>query len=263
MDLVAGCHLVPTIFESVLSLFRKEVKVFLNSIIGYIVMTVFLVVVGLFMWVFPSSGGFNNVLEAGHSNIDGLFVLAPWVFLFLVPAVTMRSISEEKRTGTIELLLTQPITEWQIVLSKYLAGVTLVLFALVPTLLYYFSVNELGSPKGNIDHAAVWGSYLGLVFLASAFVGIGVFASSITSNQVISFIVAVFLCFICYMGFDSLSAIGLFGGSGDLIVAKLGISEHYASMSRGVLDSRDVIYFISLNALFLLLTKSVLSSRKW
>ena len=181
------------------TLFKKEVKIFLNSLIGYIVITVFLLINGLFLWVFPLD---FNILENGYANLDGLFVITPFVFMFLIPAITMRSFAEEKRTGTIELLLTKPITDIQIVLAKFFAGVVLVLFSLIPTLIYYISVYYLGSTKGNLDSGSIWGSYIGLIFLGSAFVAIGVFASSITDNQIISFITSLFLCGFLYVGFE-------------------------------------------------------------
>jgi ABC-2 type transport system permease protein len=242
-----------------LTLINKEIRSFLGSLIGYIVIIVFLTTIGLIMWVFP---GATNVLEAGYSSIDTLFYIAPWVFMFLIPAITMRLFAEESRTGTIELLLTKPLSDFQIVFAKYIAGFTLVLFSLLPTLVYFYSVYNLGSPAGNIDVGGTVGSYFGLLFLGSVFVAIGVFASAITKNQIISFIVAVFLCFFCYVGFESISGLELFGGFDDILL-KLGINEHYISMSRGVIDTRDVLYFLGVITLFLMLTKTVLGSRKW
>ncbi|MDB9775779.1 gliding motility-associated ABC transporter permease subunit GldF [Vicingaceae bacterium] len=241
------------------SLLKKEIQSFLGSLIGYIVIVVFLTTIGLLMWIFP---GNNNVLDSGYASIDTLFAVAPWVFMFLIPAITMRSFADEKKAGTIEFLLTRPLTDVQIILSKYFAGVLLVIIALLPTLVYFGSVYFLGSPVGNIDLGAMWGSYIGLLFLAAGFVSIGIFASSVTENQIISFIVAIFLCFFIYIGFDFISSLALFG-SIDLLILKLGISEHYNSMSRGVIDTRDVLYFLSIITLFILITKAVLSSRKW
>ncbi|MDF1673949.1 MAG: gliding motility-associated ABC transporter permease subunit GldF [Vicingaceae bacterium] len=242
-----------------LTLISKEIRSFLGSLIGYIVIVVFLTTIGLLMWVFP---GGTNVLDGGYASIDALFYIAPWVFMFLVPAITMRLFAEESRTGTIELLLTKPLTDFQIVFAKYIAGFSLVLFSLLPTLVYFYSVYQIGNPVGNIDVGGTLGSYFGLLFLGSIFVAIGVFASAITKNQIISFIVAVFLCFFCYVGFESISSLEFFGSIDDIIL-KLGINEHYISMSRGVIDTRDVTYFIGAIALFLILTKTVLSSRKW
>ncbi len=226
---------------------------------GYIVITVFLLTIGLFLWVFPLD---SNILTFGYANIDGLFTLAPFVFLFLIPAITMRMFAEEKKSGTIELLLTQPLTDMQIILAKFLAGVVLVVFSLIPTLIYYYSVHRLGLPPGNIDQGAMWGSYIGLLLLGSVFVAIGLFSSSITDNQIISFIIAVAMSGFVYLGFEFIWSLDLFGNF-DLLIRSLGISSHYASISRGVVDTRDLIYFLSVIALFILLTKYSLASRKW
>jgi len=242
-----------------IALLRKELQSFLNSLIGYVVIIVFLLSISLFMWVFP---GDSNVLDNGYASIDTLFVIAPWVFMFLVPAVTMRSFSEEKRQGTIELLLTKPLTDIQIIIAKYTAGFVLVVLSLLPTLIYFYSVYNLGNPIGNIDLGGMWGSYIGLLFLAGGFVAIGIFASSLSDNQIVSLVIAIFLSFFFYTGFQSISSLSLFGKI-DNIILSLGIQEHYLSMSRGVLDTRDMIYFISLITFFLLLTKTVLGSRKW
>ena len=242
-----------------LTLLKKEIRGFLSSLIGYIVICVFLTMTGLFLWILPME---SNILNNGFASIDPLFTLAPWVFLFLIPAVTMRSFSDEKKSGTIEMQLTKPLTDLQIILAKYFAGFFLVLFSLLPTLVYYYSVHQLGNPAGNIDTGGMWGSYIGLLFLAGAFVAVGVFASAITENQVVSFIIAVFLCFFCYIGFEYIGLFDFWGGAGSFILS-LGINDHYISMSRGVLDSRDMIYFLSLIALFIVLTKTVLERRKW
>lgn len=242
------------------SLLVKEINSFLNSLIGYIVIIVFLLTISLFVWVFP--GTEFNIPDAGYASIDPLFIITPWVYMFLVPAVTMRLFSEEKKSGTIEILLTRPLTELQVVMAKYLAGVVLVLFSLVPTLIYFFSVYTLGSPAGNIDTGSMWGSYIGLFFLGAGFVSIGVFSSAVSDNQVIAFIIAVFLCFFWYAGFDSISTI-LGSGAVANVIYQLGINAHYSSMSRGVIDTRDVIYFISLVSLFIMLTRTILESRKW
>ena len=241
------------------TLFKKEINGFLNSLIGYIVILVFLLVIGLFLWVLPVE---YNILDFGYASIDGLFVLAPFVFLFLIPAITMRSFADEKRSGTLELLMTQPLTDLQVILAKYFAGVALVLFSLLPTLVYYFTVYRLGFPPGNIDSGGMWGSYTGLFFLGSAFVAIGIFSSSVSENQIVSFVIAVFLCAFSYMGFELFYTFILSGKIG-LIVQSIGLNAHYSSMSRGVIDTRDMIYFISVIALFVLLTKLSLESRKW
>jgi len=240
------------------AILQKEINSFLNSMIAYIVIGVFLVAIGLFMWVFPET----SVLEYGYADMQTLFGMAPWIFLFLIPAITMRSFSEEKKAGTMELLLTKPLTDLQIILGKYLACLLLALLALVPTLVYYYSVYTLGNPVGNIDSAAVTGSYIGLVFLAAIFTAIGIFASAITENQIVSFILAVFLCFLIYTGFDYIASVDVWG-SLSYIVSYLGIAFHYNALSKGLIDSRDILYFLSVIVLMVLGTKLVLESRKW
>jgi ABC-2 type transport system permease protein len=211
------------------------------------------------MWIFK---GGNNVLESGYATLDSLFALAPWIFLFLVPAITMRMFSEEKRSGTIELLFTRPVSEWQIVISKFLAAWILVFISLIPTLVYYVSVYLLGSPQGNIDAGGTWGSYLGLLFLGGIYASLGVYSSSLTDNQIVAFILAVLLAFIFYLGFDLVSTIFLEGEMVHL-VEKLGIQYHYMSISRGVIDSRDLVYFLAVIFIFLYATRYILLSRKW
>ena len=243
-----------------LTLIKKEVNGFLNSLIGYIVVIVFLITIGLFLWVFP--GGQFNILENGYAAMDGLFIITPYVYLFLVPAITMRLFSEEKKTGTIEVLLTKPLTEMQVVFAKYISGVVLVLFSLLPTLIYYLTIYNVSLPTGNVDSGAIWGSYVGLLFLGAGFVSIGIFASAISDNQVVAFIIAFFLCLFCYQGFESLAGLTEAGWINSLLYT-LGINAHYVSLSRGVLDTRDIIYFLSIIGLFLFTTKTVLESRKW
>ena len=235
----------------------KEVRGFLGSLIGQVVVVVFLLLTGLFLWVFP-----NNILDTGYADLAPLFFIAPWVFLFLVPAVTMRSFSEERRTGTIELLLTKPLTEMQLVLAKYIAAVILIIFALLPTLVYWYSLSELAMPKGNLDTGGIIGSYIGLLLLACCFGAIGVFASAITENQVVAFMIAVFLCFFLYLGFDLIASFDAFGVLEGPIKA-IGIQDHYASLSRGVVDLRDVLYFLGTITGVLLLTRTALQSRRW
>ncbi|MFP4622066.1 MAG: gliding motility-associated ABC transporter permease subunit GldF [Bacteroidales bacterium] len=241
-----------------ISLLKKEINEFFSTITGYIVVLVFLLAVGLFMWVFP---GQYNVLDSGYASLDTLFTLAPWIFLFLVPAVTMRMIAEEKKSGTMELLMTRPISDLQIVIAKYLAALILVLIALIPTLIYFYSVYQLGNPPGNLDVGGSAGSYIGLFFLAAIYVSIGLFASSLTGNQIIAFIIAVLISFFLYMGFDFLSGMWIFG-SIDTFMIDLGINTHYKSMSRGVIDTRDVVYFLSVIVVFIFLTRTVIQNRK-
>lgn len=237
---------------------KKEVNGFFDSLIAYVVIAVFLTGTGLLVWVFPET----SVLTYGYADLYTLFSLTPYVFLFLIPAVTMRSFAEERKGGTMELLLTQPVTDWHIILGKFLAGWLIVVVALLPTLIYYISVYQLGSPQGNLDSAGIAGSYIGLILLGGVFTAIGILASSITENQVIAFILAVFLCFIIFTGFSSVAAIDVWGSSAYWI-EQLGILYHYNALSRGLIDSRNLIYFLSVITLMLLLTHLVLNSRKW
>lgn len=241
------------------TLYKKEIFSFFNSLIGYIAVIVFLLINGLFLWVFPM--GFN-IIDFGYASLENMFALAPLVFLFLIPAITMRSFADEKRSGTIEMLLTKPLTDTQIILAKYLAGVSLVLFAVLPTLIYAISIYLLGNPLGNLDMGGLWGSYIGLIFLASAFTAIGLFISSVTDNQIVAFMMSLIISGFILMGFDFIAGLALFGKI-DLFIISLGIQAHYTSMSRGVIDSRDVLYFAGLIAIFLLMTKTSLESRKW
>ena len=241
-----------------LSILKKEIRSFLSSLIAYVVIVVFLLIIGLFTWVFAD----GNVLAQGYANLDVLFFMAPWVFIFLISAITMRSFSEEIKQGTFEVLSTKPITDLQIVLGKYLAAVCLVVFAILPTMLYFYSVYQLGLPKGNIDVGATWGSYIGLLLLGASYAAIGVFSSAVTPNQIVAFVLGMFLCFFFYVGFQQISNLALFGGL-DSLVQSLGIQFHYDSISRGVIDTRDLIYFGSLISVFLGLTLIVLDSRKW
>ncbi|MGC8864207.1 MAG: gliding motility-associated ABC transporter permease subunit GldF [Bacteroidales bacterium] len=241
------------------TLLLKEINAFLNSVIGYVVLVVFLVVNGLFLWVFPLD---FNILDFGYANLDGLFMLAPFVFLFLIPAITMRSFADERSYGTIETLFTKPLTDLQIILAKYFAAVMLVVFALLPTLVYYFTVYQLGLPKGNLDTGAIWGSYIGLLFLGASFAAIGIFASSLTDNQIVAFITGAGISAFVYLGFEFIYSLSFFGKV-DLFIKSLGINSHYASMSRGVIDTRDILYFLSVITLFIMLTHFVLGHRKW
>lgn len=238
--------------------FLKELRSSFSSLIAYVVILVFLVLTGLLLWVFPQT----NILDYGYANIDPLFQLAPYIYLILIPAITMRAFSEEQRAGTLELLFTKPISDWDIILGKYFASLVLVVFALAPTLLYYYTVYELGAPQGNVDTAAVMGSYMGLLLLGAVFTAIGLLASSLTENQIVAFMLSIFLCYFIYDGFASLAAVNLWADSAYLLI-QLGIDYHYASISKGLVDSRNVIYFFSVILLLLQLTKLSLSSRKW
>jgi ABC-2 type transport system permease protein len=235
----------------VLSILKKEITSYLSSLVAYVTIGVFLLVLGLFLWVFPES----SILDYGYAGLDSLFSTAPYLFMFLIPAITMRSLAEERKEGTFELLLTRPLTDWQIVLGKYFACLVIVFFAMLPTLVYYYSVYELGTPRGNIDTGGVIGSYIGLFLLGASFCAIGLFASSVSKNQIIAFTIAVFLCFFFYSGFDSLSQLLSLQ---NLSLENLGINEHYQSVSRGVLDTRDLVYFVILTGVFICVTLFIL-----
>jgi ABC-2 type transport system permease protein len=236
----------------------KEFKSFLNSLIAYIVIGAFLTSLGLLMWVFPET----SVMEYGFADMDTLFSLGPYVLIFLIPAITMRSFAEEVKSGTMELLLTKPLTDWDIILGKFLACFLLVLFALLPTLIYYFSIHTLGNPVGNIDTPGVIGSYIGLALLSGVFCSVGMVASSITSNQIVAFIVAAFLCFLLFTGFESIATLNVWSAN-TLFIKQLGILYHYDALSKGLVDSRDVVYFVSVGAFMLVVSKTVLSARSW
>lgn len=241
------------------TLLRKEINAFFSSLSGFVVIIVFLLANSLFIWVFP---GELNILDSGYADLESLFIIAPWVFLFLIPAITMRLFADERRTGTMELLFTKPLGDLQIILGKYMAGLILVLLSLIPSLVYFGSVWYLGNPVGNIDAGGFWGSYIALFFLAAIYVSVGVFTSSFTENQIIAFIFAILLSFLLYAGMDYMSSLAVFQSSNQWFI-RISINEHYRSMSRGLIDSRDIVYFVSVITLFLFFTKFVLQSRKW
>lgn len=241
------------------TLFIKEIKDFFSSITGYLVVIVYLLVNSMFMWIFKGS---LNIFDIGFANIDTLFIISPWVFLFLVPAITMNMFAGEFKSGTMELLLTRPLSEFQIVFAKYLSSLVLVILALIPTLFYLVSLNTLADPVGNVDYGAIIGSYIGLFFLAAVYSAIGLFASSLSKNAIISFLLSILLCYILFLGFENLATLIPNGVISNFIIS-LGINDHYHSMSRGVIDTRDIIYFISIIGIFIFLTKIRLESRKW
>lgn len=234
-----------------IALLKKEINSFFSTLTGYIVISVFLLINSLIMWVFP---GEMNVLNSGYAGMDSLFIMAPWVFLILIPAITMRMFSEEKKSGTLDLLLTRPKSDLIIILSKYFAGIVIVLFSLIPTLIYLLTIIGLGDPVGNIDFGATWGSYTGLFLLASVYIAIGLFTSSITSNIIVSFLLSILFSFILLFGFESISILFTFSKFGQLL-AGIGIYSHYNSLSRGVIYFKDVVYFISVAIIFILFTK--------
>jgi ABC-2 type transport system permease protein len=241
------------------AIFKKEVRQFFSSLVGYIAIAVFLLLLGLFLWIFPDT----NILDFGYANLDSFFNIAPYIFIFLIPAITMRSFAEEINTGTIELLATRPVTELQIILGKYFAALLLVFVAILPTLIYFYTIYHLADPVGNVDTGGIMGSYFGLFFLGAVFVAIGIFCSAITSNQIVAFIIGVFLCLFIYLAFGYIAQFGVFVGKNDYFVELLGLSAHYDAMGKGVIDSRDVIYFLSIISFFILLTRTAVSSRRW
>lgn len=239
------------------ALFFKEIKSFFTSILGYVIAGVFLVLTGVFVWVLR-----GNVFEGGRSTLQIFFDIAPLLFLILIPAITMRMFSEERRSGTIELLFTQPISDVKIIAAKFLACEALLLIVLLPTLVYFWSVWSLGMPDGKIDVGATWCSYLGLFLLGTIFVSIGLFASSITKNQIVAFLLAALFCFLMHYGFNFIYDLDFLGSTGYL-VKKIGIEHHYSYISMGVIDSRDIIYYVTVSFLFLLGARISLLSRKW
>jgi len=238
------------------SILLREIKSFFGSPIGYLVIAIFLLLNGLFLWVFE---GDFNIPNSGFADLSPFFTLAPWILIFLIPAVTMRSFSDEKKQGTIELLFTKPLSIWQIVNGKFFGAFLLILIAIIPTLIYVFVLSSLGNPEGNLDFGSTLGSYFGLLFLIGAYTSIGIFTSTLSENQIVAFIISVFLCFVFYFGFDGISS---FAGSFDLVISSIGMDYHFKSMSRGVLDTRDILYFVSITVLFLSFTVYKLKSLK-
>ncbi len=240
------------------SVFRKEITSFFTSAVGYLVMGLFLVLTGLFLWVFK---GPFNIFDYGFADLSLFFLLAPWIFLLLIPAVTMKSFSEERKLGTLELLLSKPLSTTALVLGKYLGVLALVLIALAPTGLYIWTLYDLGTTEGNLDSGLLWGSYTGLILLMAVYAAIGLFTSTLTENQIVAFMGGVLLCFLLYFGPESLAT--LFpDGQTSLWVQKLGMKAHYERIGLGILDSRDLVYFASLTAFFLLLSVGRLNRLK-
>ncbi|GFD96681.1 gliding motility-associated ABC transporter permease subunit GldF [Alteromonas sp. KUL156] len=237
-----------------LPLLKKEFNSFFASPIAYLVIGVFLLVNGLFLWVFKDN---FNILNAGFADLNSFFYLSPWLFLFLIPAITMKSFADEFNSGTIEILKTKPLTDWQIVLGKFFASLLLVVIAILPTLTYAYTVYKLGSPVGNLDVGSTIGSYLGLLFLAATYTAVGLFTSTLSKNQIVAFILSVFITFALFYGFD---VVGSSLGNSGYTLQQFGFNEHFKSISRGVVDTRDVIYFISVTFFFLFITKQQLKN---
>ena len=229
------------------ALYLKEINSFLSSIIGYVFIIIYLIASGLFHWVLSFN---TNLLEGAEADLIPFFNLSPIIFLILIPAITMRSIAEERRTGTIELLLTRPISDLKIILAKYFAGVSLLIIAIIPSIIYFISIYYLGKPVGIIDIGATFTSYIGLILLGSVFVAIGIFASSLTNSQIVAFILAMFLCWIFYDGFNLLGNFSQIGGL-DYIIQYIGIAFHYDSIKKGVIEISDLLYFVSVIVLFI------------
>ncbi|MFV5685114.1 gliding motility-associated ABC transporter permease subunit GldF [Flavobacterium sp. GB2R13] len=238
------------------SIVLREIKSFFGSPIGYLVIAIFLIINGLFLWVFE---GDYNILNTGFADLTPFFTLAPWILIFLIPAVTMRSFSDEKKQGTLELLLTKPLSIWQIVNGKFLGALLLIVMAIIPTFIYVKVISSLGMPEGNIDMGSTIGSYFGLLFLIAGYTSIGIFTSTLSDNQIVAFIVAVFLCFFLYFGFEGLATVAPTISN---FISALGMQDHYKSMSRGVIDTRDIIYFASITVAFLSFTVYNLKSFK-
>ena len=238
------------------SIILREIKSFFGSPIGYLVIAIFLISNGLFLWVFE---GNYNILNTGYADLTPFFTLAPWILIFLIPAVTMRSFSDERKQGTLELLLTKPLSIWEIVNGKFLGAAFLIILAIVPTFIYVKVISNLGLPEGNIDMGSTIGSYFGLLFLIAAYSAIGIFTSTLSENQIVAFIISVFICFFFYFGFEGLASL-IPDASG--IISVFGMQDHFKSMSRGVIDTRDVIYFLSITILFLSFTVYQLKSFK-
>ena len=240
------------------AIFKKEITSFFASPIAYLIIGLFLILCGLFLWVFQ---GPYNIFDYGFADMSNFFLLAPWIFLFIIPAISMRTFSEERKLGTLELLYIKPQGLWQIVLGKFSATVCLSLLALLPTLLYGYSISELGTTIGNLDTGLVIGSYIGLIFLLMAFASIGVYSSSITDNQIVAFIIALAFCFVVYFISEGLATV-VEGGASSLFVKNIGLNARFESMARGVIDSRDIVYFLSISFFFLYLTVVQLKYRR-
>lgn len=232
------------------SLIRKELALYFSNLSGYLISCLFLLITGLFLWVIPGNW---NIFSAGYANLDGLFELAPWLYLFLIPAVSMKLFSDEYRLGTMELLMTSPLSSWQIVIAKYISGLIVILLSLLPTFIYLYSVNAMASPVGNIDLGAIMGSYIGLLLLACIYLAIGLFTSSFTENQIIAFLIALVICYVLYTGLDFAASIS--NGHWAHFISNGGIASHYEALSRGVVEFSDLMYYVSMTLLFLYFSK--------
>lgn len=231
------------------AILKKELNLFFATPIGYLVIAVFLLINGLFLWVFK---GDFNILNAGFADLNSFFFITPWFFIFLIPAITMRTFSDEIRLGTIEIIKTKPITNWQIVMGKYAGSFILIFLALIPTLTYVYTVIQLGSTIGNLDFGTTLGSYFGLLFLASGFTSIGLFTSTLSNNQIVAFITGVAFSLFMFYGFEAIAELNIIQ---NFNIENLGMISHFKSISRGVIDTKDLIYFMTITYFFLFLTK--------
>ncbi|KRP26186.1 MAG: gliding motility-associated ABC transporter permease subunit GldF [Cryomorphaceae bacterium BACL22 MAG-120619-bin32] len=236
------------------AILKKEFNSFFSSPIAYLVIGFFLLINGLFLWFFNDD---FNILNAGFADVSPFFYLTPWVFLFLIPAITMKSFADELNNGTIEILKTKPLSDWKIVMGKFWASLLLTIITILPTLSYVFTVYQLGNPIGNIDFGSTIGSYIGILFLAATYTSVGLFTSTLSKNQIISFILGVFITFFLFYGFDAISTSS---GNNSFWIQKIGINEHFKSISRGVIDTRDLVYFVSVTTFFLFITKICLEN---
>jgi len=232
-----------------LAILKKELNLFFASPIGYLVIAIFLLFNGLFLWVFK---GDFNILNAGFADLNSFFFISPWFFIFLIPAITMRTFTDEIKLGTIEILKTKPVTSWQIIMGKFLSVFILIIITLIPTLTYVYTIFKLGNPIGNIDFGSTLGSYFGLLFIASSFSSIGLFTSTLSNNQIVAFIIGVVLSFFMFYGFQAIAELDIVK---NMSIENLGLQEHFNSISRGVIDTKDILYFISVTFFFLFLTK--------
>lgn len=241
------------------SIYIKEINSFFSSVVGYVAIAFFLVACWFVMWMLPDT----SILQYGYATMDRFFEWSPWFLAFLIPAITMRSFADEFRAGTIEWLATKPVSDLSIILGKYFASLTLVVFALLPSLIYVYTIGNLAVIPNNLDTGGILGSYIGLFFLAASFVAVGIFCSSVTNNQVVGFLIALASCYLLYSGFEAISRIPQFTNGIDYYLSQVGMAFHYNSISRGFIDSRDVIYFLSVIVLFILFTRLSLNRRTW
>lgn len=251
-------YIFVTDIQCMKSIYFKELGAFLSSIVGYVVLLVFLIVLGLFLWVLPDS----NFLDYGYASMEQFFTITPWLMLFLIPAITMRSFADEYKGGTIEWLSTKPLTLHQIVGGKFWASFTLVVIALIPTLIYVFAINWLAIENATLDFGAVSGAYTGLLLLVASFVAIGIFCSTLTDNQIVGFLLALILCWLLYSGFEAISRLPVFSGGADYYIQLIGMDAHYNSINRGVINTKDVVYFLSVTIVFWQLTLFSLKRKK-